>query len=396
MRLTAKLIATIDKPGSYHDDGAPGLFVLVKAHRSNKTGTVTLRRSFVQRITIRGRRVDIGLGSPRWGVTNLSQARAKAVANYRIARNGGDPRQNASTVPTFAEAAERVIEAYSPTWKDSGRSAGIWRASLRAYALPALGRKPVDSITTADVMAVLVPIWNEKRETARRVRQRIGAVMKWAVAEGHRADNPAGDAISAALPKGGNGKTHFKALSHADVGTALETIRNSGAWPATKLCLELVALTAVRSGEARLATWDEIDIDSALWTIPEGRMKGAREHRVPLSDRAIEVLREAIPLSGGTGLVFPSAKGKPLSDSTLSKLMRDLHIPAVPHGFRSSFRDWCGDTGQPRELAEHALAHVLGGVEAAYARSDLLERRRALMQTWAAYVNANNVVAIRA
>ncbi len=386
VRLTKKLIDSMDRPGKLYDDSAPGLFVHVQERTSTRTGERMLRKSFVQRITIHGRRVDLGLGSPKWGVTTIAEARDTAIANYRIARKGGDPRVDRnSSAPSFQDAAETVIALHAAGWRDKGRSAGIWRASLSNYAFPAFGSKPVSDVTTADVMRVLKPIWSTKRETAKRVRQRIGAVMQWAVAEGYRSDNPAGDAISAALPKNGGTRAHFRALPHADVKGALETIRASGAWPATKLCLEFIALTAVRSGEARLATWDEIDLDSAVWTIPAAHTKSGKTHRVPLSERAVAILQEAAPLSGGDGLIFPSQRGKPLSDSTLSKLMRELSIPAVPHGFRSSFRDWAGEHGVEREVAEACLAHVVGGVEGAYARSDLLERRRPVMAQWGAY-----------
>ena len=263
------------------------------------------------------------------------------------------------------------------------------RAST-AYAFPTIGDKLVNEITTADVLAVLSPIWNAKRETARRVRQRVGAVMKWAIAEGHRADNPAGEAIGSALPKNGNHRKHHRALPHRDVAAALGTVRRSQAWPATKLALEFMVLTAARSGEVRGARWAEMDLEAATWTVPGERMKAGRDHRVPLSARAVEILSEARSLSDGAAgsLVFPAQRGGALSDATLGKLMKDRGIAAVPHGFRSSFRDWCGETGVVREVAEAALAHVLKDkAEAAYARSDLLDRRRTVMETWAEYVS---------
>ena len=235
-------------------------------------------------------------------------------------------------------------------------------------------------------MAVLLPIWNEKRETARRVRQRIGTIMKWAVAQGYRHDNPAGDAIGAALPKSNGIQKHFRALPHADVAAALATVRASGAAVTTRLAFDFLVLTAARSGEVRRATWAEVDLDAAVWTVPAERMKAQREHRVPLCARAVEILNEARGYADGFGLLFPSVTGRVISDNTLSKLLREQGVAAVPHGFRSSFRDWCSDTGQPREVAEAALAHVVRGVEGAYARSDLFDRRRALMDAWAAYV----------
>ena len=195
-------------------------------------------------------------------------------------------------MPTFAEAVETVIAIHREGWKDAGKSEKQWRASLRDYAMPRLGRRRVDQITTADVMAVLIPHWHTKNETMRRVRQRIGAVMKWAVAQGHRGDNPAGDAISAALPKNGGVRRHQRALPFGEVGDALQKVKTSGAHRPTVLAFEFLVLTACRSGEVRLATWDEIDFDTATWSVPANRMKSKRNHRVPLSGRALEILQE--------------------------------------------------------------------------------------------------------
>ena len=374
-QLTAKLVREVTAPGRYYD-GDAGLFLLVKPSG---------RKSYVQRLTIRGRRHDIGLGSTRW--TTLTEARAAAQANRKLARMGGDPLAAKRTdVPSFADAIETVIAIHREGWKDAGKSEAQWRASLRDYAMPRLGRKRVDQITTADVMAVLLPIWHEKHETARRVRQRISTTMKWAVAQGYRDDNPAGDAISAALPKNGKIKNHQRALPFTEVADALDKVEASGAGRTTTLAFEFLVLTACRSGEVRLARWDEVDLEARVWTVPAARMKAKRDHRVPLCDRAMKLLTEARELADGSGLLFPSPTGRPLSDNTLSKLLRELQIDAVPHGFRSSFRDWsaeCSDA--PREVCELALAHVNSDrVEAAYRRSDLFERRRAICSSAAA------------
>ena len=248
----------------------------------------------------------------------------------------------------------------------------------------------MDRINTADVMSVLLAddLWNQKRETARRVRQRIGQVMKWAVAQGYREDNPAGDAIGAALPKNGGRRKHFKALPHAEVAGALAKVRNSRAWTGTKLAIQFMVYTASRPGETRLATWDEIDLATATWTIPGKRMKGGRQHRVPLSPKALQVLTEAREIQDNTGLIFPSVTGKAMVNVTMTKLLRDLGIAAVSHGFRSSFRVWCGDVGVDRELAERALAHVVRDqVERAYARGTMFARRVEVMRQWGTYVN---------
>ena len=378
-RLTTRFVQTAP-PGKHGDGDGTGLMLVVQPSGS---------RSFVQRLMIHGKQRDIGIGSVRW--TTLTEARRTARKNQRLARRGGDPLalRAGRHVPTFAEAADKVIAIHAAGWRDGGKSEKQWRASIRDYAMPRLGRMRVDQIGPQDVMTVLLPIWSEKRETARRVRQRIGAVMKWAVAEGHRPDNPAGDAIGAALPKNGVHRAHHRALPHAEVGAALETIRQSQAWPSTRLALEFIALTAARSGEVRAAQWSEIDEAAATWTVPADRMKAGREYRVSLCSRAMAILSEARALSDGApdALVFPSQRGRALSDATLGKLMKDRGIDAVPHGFRSSFRAWCGESGIAREVAEAALAHVVKDkAEAAYARSDLFDRRREVMTRWAEYI----------
>ena len=376
-KLTARFAATITTPGR-HGDGN-GLYLVVKPSGS---------KSWVLRTVVRGRRCDIGLGG--FPLVSLAEARAAAFEGRKLARAGGDPLalKRRPDIPIFEDAARTVIDIHKPTWREGGKSTGQWEASLRQHAFPRLGSKRVDVITSADVMAVLLPIWTEKAETARRVRQRIGTIMKWAVAQGYRDDNPAGDAIAAALPRANGTKRHFRAVHHSEVGDVIRAVRGSHASLPSRLAFEFLVLTAARSGEVRGATWAEIDNETATWTIPGERMKGGREHRVPLSDRALAVLDEAHALDEGSGLVFPAPAGrKPMSDSTLSKLLRELGIDAVPHGFRSTFRDWCSESAHaPREVAEACLAHVVKGVEGAYVRSDLLDRRRKLMDRWSTYL----------
>ena len=226
--------------------------------------------------------------------------------------------------------------------------------------------------------------------TAGRVRQLVRAVMKWAAAQGYRDDNPAVDAISAALPKTAARKQHMRALPHAKVGATLARVRGSGAFPGAKLALEFLVLTAARPGEVRNARWEDFDLEGAVWTIPAAHMKAGREHRVPLSPPALEVLDGAAELFDRGGLVFPSPTGRVLNRAALTNLLHDLEIDAVAYGFRSSFRDWAAEcTDAPREVCELALAHVNNDrVEAAYRRSDLFERRRKLMQEWADYLSA--------
>ena len=364
------------RPGKHYD--LNGLFLFVEPGGS---------RRWVQRIVIQGKRRDLGLGS--YPLVSLAEAREAAADNRKVARAGGDPtaRASDSIVPTFAEAADRVIEMHTPGWKNGGKTAKQWHASLRDYAMSRIGARRVSDITSAEVMSILLPIWSTKPVTAKKVRGRIGAIMKWSIANGFRDDNPAGDAVGAALPKNGAVPAHFRALPHGEVAGALARVRASGAYRATVLAFEFLVLTACRSGDVRGATWDEIDLENAVWAIPGERMKVHRAHRVPLSSGARAVLVQSEELTDRSNLVFPSVTGRALSDSTISKLVRENGIAAVPHGFRSSFRDWCGEcSGAPREVAEAALAHAVGGVEGAYARSDLFERRRTLMQAWSDYL----------
>ena len=382
-RLSARFVSTVREPGRYGDGrGSGGLSLLVK-----RTVRGDLAKSWSQRIIVDGRPHNLGLGT--WPHVTLAEAREKCATN-RAARRRGELvlTGRRRTIPTFAEAAEKVISIHATGWKNGSVSEKDWRASLRDYAMPRLGAIQVHRIKTADVMAVLLPIWNEKRVTAKRVRQRVSAVMRWAVAQGYREDNPAGEAIGAALPKNGVRPQHLAALPYVEVSAAIETVRASGAYHAIILAFEFLVLTACRGGEVRGARWSEIDFQAREWCVPAERMKAARTHRVPLSTRALAVLREASALRDNSGLVFPSVTGRPLSHGLLSKLVRDLGIPAVPHGFRSSFRDWAAECSDaPREVCELALAHVNSDrVEAAYRRTDLFEKRRELMEQWALFL----------
>ena len=380
-RLSATFVRTVNLPGRYGDGhGGHGLSLLVK-----RTACGGLSKSWTQAIRPGGRTTSIGLGA--YPLVTLAAARDKALDIARAVAQGRDPRRRVRRVPTFAEASETVIAIHAEHWKGP-RNEREWRASLRDYAMPKLGRRHVNAITADHVMAVLLPIWSTKRITAQRVRQRIGAVMKWAIAKGYRADNPAGEAISAALPSNRVATQHQRALPHAEVGAALARVRGSGSYPGTVLAFEFLVLTAARSAEVRGARWAEIDRAGAVWTIPGARMKAGREHRVPLAPRALEVLDEAAERFGGDDPVFPSPTGKVANHSLMPTLLRELEIGAVPHGFRSSFRDWAAEcTDAPREVCELALAHVNSDrVEAAYRRTDLFDRRRELMRDWAAYI----------
>lgn len=349
-----------------------------------------------QRLRIHGQPTNVGLGG--YPLVTLPEARHAALCNAQIAQDGGDPRPSKRPVPTVADTLAAVIERDAPTWRHPDRTAKNWRNVLRRHASDVLALR-VDEVTSADCIAVLAPLWNTKRETGRKTKRRLAAIFSLAIAEGHRTDNPI-DQASAALPNRRGEQQRIRrqaALPYDQVADALFVVASTNAWLGTKLAFRFLVLTAARSGEVRGATWAEVDLDAALWTIPPTRMKAGDEHRAPLSTAALAVLSEAQAVADDSGLLFPSARGKPMSDVTLSKLLRENHVPAVPHGFRSSFRDWAAEqTAFPRAVMEAALAHkVAGEVEAAYFRSDLLEKRRELMQQWADFLDSNDSRALR-
>ena len=386
-KLTALSVKAISKPGR-HGDG-DGLYLHIAP-----SGT----KSWVQRIVIKGNRRDIGLGS--YPTVSLAQARSLASSNRSSVSEGRDPlaekrhakdvaRNPTPSVPTFAEAAARVIELRRPTWSNP-KHAAQWSSTLRTYAFPFLGEKAVDEITPSDALAVLEPIWIAKPETASRVRQRMEAVMDWAVSHGFRLDNPASRALLKVLPAFKREEKHHTALpSYNQVGWAIVMVRESTANLPTKLAFEFLVLTAARSGEVRYANWGEIRWERRTWEIPANKMKARRLHRVPLSDRAMEILSEAWAISGPDGLVFPSSPGgSAVSDMTYNALLRRLGIPAVPHGFRSSFTDWADEQlPEYSAAADKALAHEeKNKTRRAYKRTDLFVKRIGLMQMWADYV----------
>ncbi len=380
MALTAIQAKKLDKPGMHGDGG--GLYL-----RITKSGS----RSWMLRITVDGRRRDLGLG--RFPEVSLADARKRATAHRLTVADGGDPlaEKRKAKMPTFEEAARIVFEANTARWRN-GKHTRTWIQSLERHAFPVIGSMKLDRIGREDVLRVLTPIWTERPETARRVRQRIRTILRWAQAHGYVEHNAAGEGIDGALapmPKIING--HLRALPYQEVPEAVEAIRGGRASIAAKLCIEWAILTAARSGEARGARWSEIDEDNRLWTIPGDRMKAHQEHRVPLSDAALAVLEKAKGIADGSDLVFPSPlkRGNALSDNTLMKALRSAGLAekTTLHGFRSSFRDWAAEnTGAAWAAMELSLAHSVGNsVERAYARSDLIDQRRDLMQKWATY-----------
>ena len=382
MKLSATRVKALRDPGRYSDGDGLHLFI-------SRAGG----KSWVQRITIDGRRRDIGLGG--YPNVSLAQARKRAADNRAAIADGKDPvaDKRKPAVLTFSRAAHAVHEVNRPRWRNE-RHALSWMQTLERHAFPKIGSKPIASIGRTDVLTVLTPIWSTRPETARRVRQRMRTVFRWAMANELIETNPAGEAIDGALPSMPKIKAHLRALPYQEVSSALKTVDASQTSLAAKRCLRFLVLTATRSGEARGATWDEIDLDGATWTIPASRMKAGVEHRVPLSDQVLEVLTLAHQLEDGSGFCFPSPlrPGRILSDMTLTKVLRSTGLAdrATVHGFRTSFKTWTMEqTDTPWAVGEAALAHLLGGsVEQAYARSDLFVRRRTLMQQWADYIVA--------
>ena len=373
--LSAAFVRTAP-PGRYCDGN--GLYLFVQPSGA---------RSWIQRLVIRGRRRDWGLGSV--ALVSLAEAREKARANRKLAREGGDPlaeKRRAQGVPSFAEAAARVVQQKQAGWRNP-KHCRDWMSSLRRFAFARIGEIPVSQVTSADVLEILTPIWHTKATTARKLRQRIRTVLEWAVAMEFRTDNPC-DRLGPVLGAQDAVVQHMRALPHREVASALETVRASEGMPVVKLAFEFLVLTAARWGEVRGAEWAEIDRREGVWTVPATRMKAKREHRVPLCRRAVEILEEARTLDDGSPLVFTDGAGRQLNGKRLRRLLRKHGIAAVPHGFRSSFRDWAAEeTDHPREVIEAALAHVVQNkVEAAYRRTDLFERRRRLMNDWAGYL----------
>lgn len=378
--LTAVQVRNLKEPGRYADGN--GLYLVVDPSGAKR---------WLLRIVVMGKRRDIGLGGI--SLVPLAEARETAVSYRKIAREGGDPlaakRLAQKVIPTFKVAAETVHREHKASWSN-GKHQQQWLNTLETYAFPIVGDILVDQINTPNVLTILGPIWLTKPETARRVRQRIGTVMAWAKAAGHRTgDNPV-EGVTKGLPKQSDKDQHHAALPYSEVPNFLVKMRATGSDQRAKLAFEFLILTASRTSEAIGMKWDEVDLAAKLWSVPADRMKAKRVHRVPLSDRAVEVLRSAKLLAGESSYAFPGRSQKaPLSNMTLLTILRRMKVPATTHGFRSSFRDWAAEaTTYPRELAEMALAHTIENkVEAAYRRGDLLEKRAELMRDWADYLS---------
>ncbi|MYD86776.1 MAG: tyrosine-type recombinase/integrase [Acidobacteria bacterium] len=395
MKLTPTRIKSLTRPGFYTD----GLTLYLCVEPKSPRGTQS--KHWVQRVVIRqaggpGRRVDIGLGG--WPLVSLTEAREQAHANRIMARRGEDPRPTIAArkaVPTFAEACAATEGALT------GRSRETRQSALDRYAGRLMDR-PVDQIGREDVLRTLTPIWTDKPNMARKLRGWIRCALAWAVGHGHVETNMA-DVIEGALPKVATDAKHHEAVPYGDVPNVLRMVNESDGSESVKACLAFAILTAVRSGEAREATWNEIDLQAAQWTIPAARMKARQDHVVPLSDAAVGILTALKGDPDDDGPIFPGRKpGKPISRAAMSHLLERLIGKAgTVHGFRSSFRDWAGEeTNAARETMEHCLAHRVGNaVEQAYARGSLLAKRRVLMQAWADFATGratSTVVQFRA
>jgi integrase len=334
-------------------------------------------------------------------LVGLAEAREKAQRLRKVAREGGDPiaeRDRERRVSlTFEAAARKVHAEHVVPHNRNAKHVAQWLSTLETYAFPTMGKLPVHAVEEADVLRVLAPIWTDKPETGRRVRQRVRTVLDWARTAGHRDGVNPVEGVEKGLPRQRDRAAHHAALSWRelpDLMPRLEAAEDMGA-----LALRFAILTGARSGEVRGATWDEFDLETKVWTVPAERIKAGRAHRVPLSDLALAVLHAAQRLATrAEALVFPSAKaGRPLSDMTLTAVLKRLKVPATVHGFRSTFRDWAEEaTAFPHEVKEAALAHTLRNkVEAAYRRTDLFEKRRDMMDAWASFATGKGAKVMR-
>ena len=390
--LTAVHVRNLKTPGKYCDGN--GLYLVVDPSGAKR---------WMVRTVILGKRCDIGLGSAR--LVSLAEAREEAVRIRRKARDGEDPladrRRATLVVPTFKEAAETVHKTHAATFKNQ-KHKDQWIASLKADVFPVIGNMRLSAIQPGDVLKVLAPIWTTKPETARRLKQRMKVVFDWAKASGYRpGDNPV-DGVTKVLPKVRQAATHHAALPYAHVPAFIKALRAFEANEPTKLAFEFLIMTGTRTSEVLGARWEEIDMESKMWTIPGVRIKAGREHRVPLSDRAIELLKAAQVICNGGPYVFPGRSANaPLSNMVFLMLLRRMNRKDITaHGFRSAFRDWAAEkTRFPHAVCEAALTHVVKNkTEAAYFRSDLFEQRRQLMDAWAKFAMTSpaSIVVLRA
>ena len=398
--LKAVDVKRLEAPGRHPVGVVAGLMLNIKPSGA---------KSWVLRTMVGAKRKDIGLGG--YPEVTLAVATEKARIAKEGIKEGVDPvlarkAKQTNITWTFKTCALAYIEAFKPSWKNA-KHGQQWENTLETYVYPHFGDKHVKDVDTEDVTNAIRPLWSTKNETMVRTRNRIELVLSWAAAQGYRPKgfNPAQwrGHLDHVLPKPSkvNKRQHHEAVPIDAMYAFMRRLSNVQG--ASARCLEFTILCACRSGESRGVVWSEIDMDAATWSIPAERMKSGRPHRVPLSDAAIALLR-ALPVFAGTDLVFPGMSGdKPLSDMSLTAAMRRMKLTAVPHGFRSTFSDWCAErTSYPSEVREMALAHAIGdATEAAYRRGDLFDKRRNLMTEWSKFVHTapatgTNVVNIKA
>ena len=383
-KLSALAVKAANAPGRYQD--GDGLMLIVKPSGS---------RSWQVRVQVDGKRRDFGLGSAK--IVSLADAREKADAIRKLYRSGIDPvaKRRADklaqrTIPTFREGATVTHDEQKSGWRNVKHRAD-WLSSLERYAFASIGDIRIDLIDAPMVRDLLLPIWLEKPETARRVRQRVKAVLDWAIAKGLRGGLDM-SGIGKGLPRQPKSDNHYAALDYERVPAFVATVR-AAPETITRYALLWTIYTAARSGETRGATWGEIDFEAKEWTIPASRMKAGKEHIVPLSEPALAILAKREEFRNGRSdePIFPGKHGKPLSDMSISKVVRDMGVPVTVHGFRSSFKDWASECSSfPDAVSEAALAHIdANRVRAAYRRTDFRKMRADLMALWANYAEQN-------
>ena len=391
--LSAAFVRDVKEPGRYFD--GMGLFLLVKEAKGkqvkeqNGQSTVQLTKGWKQRLnTERKKRREFGLGT--WPTVSLAQARKAAQLKYLKVKTGEDPKEEAEEVPTFKEVAKIMFNIRASTLtNDDYRNE--WLADLEHHVFPKIGSKSVAEVSAQDVLDVLLPIWGTMPKRSRVYRQRMAMVLNWAIVQRYRLDNPA-DAVRVLLPRRRTLPTSYRALEYQEVQAALDQIKASTANRITRLAFEFMVVTAARAIEVRCATWKEFDLGKAVWVIEPERMKNRRlRHRVPLCERALEILREVseiAPGCEGNNHPFVYSSGELIGRSAFSQMLRRLKLDSSPHGFRSSFRTWVQEhTEIGNEAAGLAISHAFySDTEGPYARSDLLEKRRPLMESWAKYL----------
>ena len=389
-KLTAMTVKKLSKPGKYADGN--NLYLQID---------ISGARRWILRLTVGHRRRDMGLGSTM--IVSLEEARQLARLYRGIAKSGGDPflqrQKERGFKVTFAYCAQKVHELNKPTWKNE-KFALQWYSSLENHVLPKIGKLPISQITSSDILNVLSPIWNTRTDTARKLKQRIRLIIKWARAKGFfQGDDPV-ELAEQALPRKKRSDNHHKSLSYKNVPDLIVKIKESKISLPTQLAIQFTILSACRTSEVLRASWDEIDMQNLIWTIPAKRMKTGKIHEVPISSGMKDILKDAKDKIGSPDYIFSSDQsGKELSNNTLRlAVQKRLGIDTTIHGMRSSFKDWASETTNfANEVSEMALAHVIPNkTEAAYRRGNLMDKRRHLMQIWSDFINNNQNKVIHA